>query len=95
MPSDLLPPKPSLSKQYALMRRLRHALHLEPGCLGAVIVGSLAEHRGDDMSDVDLIVYCETGIADQLLTKLSEVAADRAVVHRLEGRHDDSSLYEK
>jgi hypothetical protein len=47
------------------------------------------------MSDVDLLVYCETGAAGDILQRLSEVAADRPVVHRLTGRHDASSVYEK
>ena len=47
------------------------------------------------MSDVDLLVYCETGAAREILQKLSEVAADKPVVHRLSGQHDASSVYEK
>ncbi|MGS0757039.1 hypothetical protein ACVBEH_21870 [Roseateles sp. GG27B] len=44
---------------------------------------------------MDLLIYCETGAAGDLLRKLSEVAADKPVVHRLSGQHDASSVYEK
>jgi predicted nucleotidyltransferase len=87
--------KPYLSKQYALMRRLQSTLLSEPDCLGAVVVGSVAEDRADHMSDVDFIVYCEPHATAQLFTTLSEVAADRPVVHRLQGRHDPSSPFER
>ena len=87
--------KPQLSRQYALLLRLQNALSSEPRCLGAAAVGSLAEGRGDRMSDVDLVVYCEQGTAGSILKNLSDVAADRPVVHRLQGHHDASSVYEK
>jgi len=47
------------------------------------------------MSDVDLLVYCETNAASDILKMLSEIAADLPVVHRLSGQHDSCSVYEK
>jgi predicted nucleotidyltransferase len=87
--------QPQLSRQYELLRRLQSALSQDDRCLGAAVGGSLAESRGDRLSDVDLLVYCEAGAARELLQKLSEVAADKPVVHRLNGQHDASSVYEK
>lgn len=87
--------QPQLSRQYELLQRLQRALSQDVRCLGAAVGGSLAEGRGDRMSDVDLLVYCEAGAAGGVLQGLSEVAADRPVVYRLTGRHDASSVYEK
>jgi hypothetical protein len=87
--------RPQLSGQYELLRRLQTALSQDTRCLGAAVGGSLAENRGDQMSDVDLLVYCETGASAGLLRRLSEVAADKPVVYRLCGQHDGSSVYEK
>jgi hypothetical protein len=87
--------RPQLSRQYELLRRLQGALSADARCLGAAVGGSLAESRGDRMSDVDLLIYCEEGAAGDILQKLRDVAADRPVVHRLTGKHDSSSVYEK
>jgi predicted nucleotidyltransferase len=87
--------QPHLSRQYELLQRLQSALSEDTRCLGAAVGGSLADSRGDRLSDVDLLVYCETGTARELLQKLSEVAADKPVVHRLNGQHDAFSVYEK
>ena len=87
--------QPQLLRQYGLLLRLQSALSEDTRCLGAAVGGSLAESRGDRMSDVDLLVYCEGGAAREILRKLSEVAADKPVVHRLNGQHDASSVYEK
>lgn len=87
--------QPQLSRQYELLQRLQRALSEDARCLGAAVGGSLAESRGDRLSDVDLLVYCEEGAAGDILQNLSDVAADRPVVHRLTGKHDSSSVYEK
>jgi hypothetical protein len=87
--------RPQLSRRYELLQRLQGALAADARCLGAAVGGSLAESRGDRMSDVDLLIYCEEGAAGDILQKLSDVAADRPVVHRLTGKHDSSSVYEK
>jgi predicted nucleotidyltransferase len=87
--------RPELARQYELLVRLRHLLKDEPHCLGAAVGGSLASGNSDEMSDVDLVVYCEAGAAQSILKKLSVAAADRPVVHRLVGKHDAHSAYEK
>jgi len=87
--------KPQLSRQYKLLRRLQSALSQDTRCLGAAVGGSLADDRGDQLSDIDLLVYCEAGAATELLRMLSEAAADKPVVYRLNGQHDGSSVYEK
>jgi len=87
--------RPQLSRQYDLLLRLQGALLADARCLGAAVGGSLAEGRGDRLSDVDLLIYCQQGAAGDILEKLSVVAADRPVVHRLTGKHDASSVYEK
>ncbi|MCZ8032544.1 MAG: hypothetical protein ACK5JG_19665 [Pseudomonadota bacterium] len=87
--------RPQLSRQYDLLLRLQGALLADARCLGAAVGGSLAEGRGDRLSDVDLLIYCQEGAAGDILQKLSAVAADRPVVHRLTGKHDLSSVYEK
>ena len=84
-----------LSRQYDLLVRLSEVLAADPYCLGAAVGGSLAEGRGDRMSDVDLLVYCEAGSARTILENLSNSAADLPVVHRLVGEHDSNSVYEK
>lgn len=86
---------PELSRQYGLLLRLQQVLLAEPSCLGAAVGGSLASGSADEWSDVDLLVYCKTGAADALLSRLSASAADRKIVHRLRGAHDQHSVYEK
>ena len=87
--------KPELARQYELLARLKDLLEDEPRCLGAAVGGSLASGSADEMSDVDLVVYCEVGTAQSTLRKLSLAAADRPVVHRHAGNHDAHSVYEK
>lgn len=86
---------PALTRQHGLLQRLQSVLLLDKRCLGAAVVGSLAEGRADALSDVDVVVYGEHGEAPALLRALSFVAADVHVVHRLEGAHDACSVYEK
>jgi predicted nucleotidyltransferase len=86
---------PALARQHHLIARLRTVLLNDPSCLGAAVGGSLAELRGDRWSDVDMIIYCKTGEARSLMQAISGVAADKPVVYRLEGSHDDFSVYEK
>lgn len=92
---DDLARHPELKRQHELLLRFQRQLHLEPAVLGACALGSLADDRADRLSDVDLMVYCEPGAAEALLKTLSEVAADAPVVHRLNGRHDEASVFEK
>lgn len=92
---DTLAADPRLRRQHRLLLRLRDRLQDEPACLGAAVCGSLADGRGDSLSDVDLVVYCEAGAASGLLERLAEAAVDRPVVHRLCGRHDRHSVFEK
>jgi predicted nucleotidyltransferase len=87
--------RPELARQYELLVRLQALLRDEPSCFGAAVGGSLATGVADEMSDVDLVVYCGAGAARSVLSKLSAAAADRPVVHRLVGEHDTSSVYEK
>lgn len=86
---------PALARQHELLIRLHGLLANEPRCLGAVVVGSLADGGGDEWSDVDLLVYCEAGAALSILDRLSRAVADRPVMHRLAGNHDDHSVFEK
>lgn len=95
MTLDKLAREPRLARQHELLLRLQRQLAREPACLGACALGSLADGRADELSDVDLMVYCEPGAAASILQSLSEVAADRPVIHRLNGRHDEASVFEK
>jgi hypothetical protein len=95
MTLDHLQDRPHLRTQLALLLRLQAALAIHPACSGAAVTGSLATDSADALSDVDLIVYCESGAAQGLLRGLSSLAATRPVIHRLEGRHDDRSVFEK
>ncbi len=87
--------RPELSRQLGLLVRLQAVLRATPGCLGAAVGGSLAAGTADALSDVDLVVYCRTGAAASILEALSLAAADREVIHRLRGAHDQRSIYEK
>jgi len=82
-------------KQAALLERLQAVLELHEACLGAAVGGSLAAGTADSMSDVDLIVYCSAGKASTVLNDLSRVAETCPAVHRLNGRHDAHSVFEK
>lgn len=92
---DILATRAALCRQHDLLQRLQRVFRDDPRCLAAVAVGSLAEGRADALSEVDLIVYCEAGAAPVILAALSAVAADRPVVHRLAGPHDEHSVHEK
>lgn len=87
--------RPVLRRQHDLLVRLQRLLHDESSCLGAAVGGSLAGTIADELSDVDLVVYCEVGAARRLLRVLSAEAADGPVVYRLCGEHDGHSVYEK
>lgn len=59
--------RPELARQHDLLLRLQQVLMAEPGCLGAAVGGSLAAGTADRWSDVDLVVYCQAGMADAIL----------------------------
>ncbi len=95
VPLEELGSNPALARQLELLTRLSSVLHDDTTCLGAAVGGSLAAGTADELSDVDLVVYCQEGEARRVLAYLSAKAADRPVIHRYRGNHDNVSLYEK
>ena len=84
-----------IERQVTLIRELAAALDADSSCLGAAVAGSLAKGTADRLSDVDLIVFCESGSAVRLLSEIRSVAKTTDVLFQLSGRHDENSPYEK